>query len=922
MSSGSKKTTIGYWFRLLYQFGFCKGPIDAFLEFRAGDRIAWKGLQTISGRISINKPNLFGGEKSEGGLVGDFDVMMGEATQQPNDYLAAQLGSDQPAYRGKATGVWRGGRWGAINPYPKPAAFKVRRILKGWDNDAPWYPEKAAIGVLGTEPLALYMALDLSGSMAGTKLSNMKTAVNAVLQLIADAGAADGLRVDIMIVGWNTGTAQSILRRSVTSAGIAELQSWVSGREASAFTDFASGLQAMAGFFAGAAGDAARVVIFITDGIPDAGTDVTAKALIDAEPGVMSYGINIDLTDTSHTALVDNTPDDGVPVVQGGDPTAMTNVIVGAMSSLMAMNPAHILYDSLTAADMQHEPTGMINDASFRAAADKLYSESFGLCTVYEGGSIEEFQQRVCDIIGGSLTQSRVDGQYYLDLIRGDYVLETLPVVTADDIVEFSQEPSILTEQPNQVSVEWFDPQEKLERTTAPLQALGAIQAAGGVTPETRTYREIASEALALRVGARDLQALATPTSRFSLTLNRRIFDLRPGRSFRLQYPAEGLGDMVCVLGDIDTGTLKDGRIRIVAVQDVYGFPATVYVGGESGLAQPPSTTPEPSPHQLLLEAPFVELIVNLSRADLAALPSDIGMVMTAATRSTAGLNYAVHTAADGEDYAAGGNAEWCPTALITEAAGYLDTAFTLTAGIDLGDVLVGTWAQWDSEIVRVDALDAMAGTITLGRGCADTIPAQHLAGSRIFFCGDWAGTDGREYVDGETVRARLLTRTSTDEQLLADAQELSITLAQRQFRPYPPGQFKINGLDYPEGEPFGSAVAVSWAHRDRLLQDDKLFDASAGSIGPEPGVQYYVRVTALDAALLPLGEALDVLVDGSAHSVLASDITASAYAEAPYFRIGVRATRDGIESWAEPSIVVTGLLQAPTNLTAVAETY
>jgi hypothetical protein len=297
-------------------------------------------------------------------------------------------------------------------------------------------------------------------------------------------------------------------------------------------------------------------------------------------------------------------------------------------------------------------------------------------------------------------------------------------------------------------------------------------------------------------------------------------------------------------------------------------------------------------------------------------------MLVTAATRSASGLSYAIYTAADGEALASTGGAEWCPTALVLDSASYLETEFSLTGGIDLDSVPLGTWALWDGEIVRVDALDAVAGTITLGRGCADTVPAQHLPGSRIFFCGDWAGTDGREYVDGETVRARLLTRTSADEQLLADAQELSITLAQRQFRPYPPGQFKINGLDYPEGEPFGNAVAVSWAHRDRLLQDDKLFDASAGSIGPEPGVQYYVRVTALDAALLPLGEVLDVLVDGSAHTVLASDITATAYADAPYFRIGVRATRDGIDSWAEPSVVVTGLLQAPINLTAVAETY
>ena len=29
------------------------------------------------GRIRINKPDLFGGEKREGGIVGDIDVLMG-----------------------------------------------------------------------------------------------------------------------------------------------------------------------------------------------------------------------------------------------------------------------------------------------------------------------------------------------------------------------------------------------------------------------------------------------------------------------------------------------------------------------------------------------------------------------------------------------------------------------------------------------------------------------------------------------------------------------------------------------------------------------------------------------------------------------------------------------------------------------------
>lgn len=1018
MSGGSKKVTVGYWYKLLYHFGLVRGPVDAFLEFRGGDRVAWKGVLTESGRISINKPNLWGGEEAEGGLQGDLDVMFGEADQAPNDYLAAQLGADQPSYRGKLTAVWRGGRWGAINPYPKKAAMKVRRILKGWDGDAPWYPEKAVIGGGELQPMtwkdrqgyglapgfgpiwATAVAYSDGEWLAGwgngefTKSDNGENwssqydspwewRVNSVMRAAGvwvATGPIGNLATSTDRVDWTVrdiGFGSSDVKAVDYGAGI-----WVavgSNGKLATSPNLVDWLLVDVGFgsseisavkyaqdrwvIAGAGGLMAVSVDLVTWLLVDSGfpSDASIGALgyrdgtwVAGGGNSLNSGTKIStsfdaenwepVTVEGSVSKITSVACDGgmwlaggaldwtmggafsrlfasydarnwVDISLGGSfslDTVVTDIATGgglwivalavrdieavagsqgwllsASSSpapLLAMNAAHILYDSLVARDMQCEPVGLVNDTSFRAAADRLYAERFGLCAVYEGGSIEDFQQRICDIIGGCLTQSIVDGQYYLDLIRGDYVLDDLPIITADDIVEFSQEPSILPEQPNQVSVEWFDPQEKSDRATAPLQALGAIQAAGGVIPETRTYREIPVEALALRVGARDLQALAAPTSRFRLTLNRRIFDLRPGRPFRLQYPPEGLGDIVCVLGDVDTGTLTDGRIRIVAVQDVYGFPDTVYVGEESGLAQPPATTPESSPHQLLLEAPFVELVGNLSRADLAALPSDIGMVMTAATRSTTGLNYAVHTAADGEDYAAGGNAEWCPTALINEVSSYIDTTFTLTAGIDLDDVQVGTWAQWDSEIVRVDALDVVAGTITLGRGCVDTVPVLHLASSRLFFCGDWAGTDEREYVEGDTVRAKLLTRTSTEELPLESAPELSTTIVGRQSRPYPPGQFKVNSLDYPtliEGP-----LTVSWAHRDRLLQDDKLIDTGMGAIGPEPGTTYIARLLrAADETLLAETE-----VDGSS-------VVLSPTGEGNVI-LELLAVRGGIESW------------------------
>ena len=59
----SKKQTVGYWYKLLLHYGICRGPVDAFLEFRCGDRTAWQGNLTDTGTISINAPNLWGGEK-------------------------------------------------------------------------------------------------------------------------------------------------------------------------------------------------------------------------------------------------------------------------------------------------------------------------------------------------------------------------------------------------------------------------------------------------------------------------------------------------------------------------------------------------------------------------------------------------------------------------------------------------------------------------------------------------------------------------------------------------------------------------------------------------------------------------------------------------------------------------------------------
>lgn len=153
---GKSAQVSGYLYFMGIHFGMSHGPVDEFLEIRAGDRTAWLGSQTSSGSIFINAPFLFGGPQKEGGIEGNFDVMMGESTQLANTYLTGVQGPPQPGYRGILSGVFNGGQIGANNPYPKAWSFRFRRALMGWAGGSAWNPSTCVItlssGVKGMNP--------------------------------------------------------------------------------------------------------------------------------------------------------------------------------------------------------------------------------------------------------------------------------------------------------------------------------------------------------------------------------------------------------------------------------------------------------------------------------------------------------------------------------------------------------------------------------------------------------------------------------------------------------------------------------------------------------------------------------------------------------------------------------------------------
>lgn len=913
MGGKSKAQTIGFWYRILLHLGIGRGELDAFLELRGGDKTAWIGEQTGNGTLLVNARNLWGGEKAEGGIYGQLEVLLGGPSQSQSALLTSNAMGQQSHYRGRAAIAFVGD-WGAFNPYPKPASMRVRRILKGWDGDAPWYPAKAAI------PLAV-MRRPVEDD---TVWNNRSTG----FWVIGAAQETSGTYSDFQ--GWWHGNVSSfrvtkgVARYALQSYqvptsefgtsvdedphfGAVKLLLLMEGGEGS--TTFVDVKGHTVEAFGGAHITTARAKFgassAVFDGIDDwlkatmgADEDLGAVWTMDAwvwlnstvndfySRAVFGYGpLSLGGGDTTWYAQGNawqfNQLEPGniltVNVSQNIEPYAETGrwafvsvcrdssgrywlhqdgKLLTADGTLKGMNPAHMLYDSLTAMEMQGEPVALIDEPSFIAAADRFYSESFGLCTKYDPKqeSVDAFQARILDVIGASLSQSRITGKYELVPIRGDYDPETLPILGDDNILEYSEQPSDPLGQVNQVTVEWFDPVKKEKRSTTPLQNLGAIQASGGIIAEAIARPEIAVESLALRVGARDLRQRSTPLKKFELTTDRTPYAWRAGQLFRLQAPRRGIADMVCMVGEIDAGTPRSGTMHLKVVQDVAGMPDTTYVTAESGIDTTPSTAAGVPPHQAAFEAPYIDLVGSLSPADLAALEDTIGYLLTVAERPTVGNNYALFTAAAGEDLVERGTADWCPTLVVPHSATAdpSEVSFAFAQSADMDQVEVGSAALWGSELVRVDALDTTAATVTFGRGIGDTVPKTHAAGERVWFYDQASGSDAREYADGEVVTARLATIAASSRLPVDAASASTVTMDSRQARPYAPGKFRINGAYVPAAvDGSTTAASVTWAHRDRVGQGDTLVDSAATSIGPESTTRYALRLTRVDTGAL-----------------------------------------------------------------------
>jgi hypothetical protein len=246
---------------------------------------------------------------------------------------------------------------------------------------------------------------------------------------------------------------------------------------------------------------------------------------------------------------------------------------------------------------------------------------------------------------------------------------------------------------------------------------------------------------------------------------------------------------------------------------------------------------------------PYHWMALEYGDTAVQALASTVGFAgITGAKPSSDAIdaypNYKLSTESEYTEYDAVDFSAWCqPTANIAIS----DTVFSVAWSGDYDNVEIGQWGIIDDEIVYVHGFTS--STVTVGRGCLDTVPAAHTTSANLFIFDDMPFSPV-QYASGNVVNMKLLPRTGVGTLDIDDASAQSVTMASRLNKPYPPARLRINTLQEPVEFLLGETLTITWKHRDRTAQTYLTVNTETNTdYGPEAGTTYSVSVKRSDTS-------------------------------------------------------------------------
>lgn len=450
------------------------------------------------------------------------------------------------------------------------------------------------------------------------------------------------------------------------------------------------------------------------------------------------------------------------------------------MPNLLDANPLEILHDLLVTGwgNIGYDPA-LINTAGWRAAAETIWDEGNGMSlSIANDSEGSDVAKQILRQINAIVYEDQVTGLVEIKLLRQDYDIDDLPVLTANEISEVRNfTKKLWSETNNVVRVKYTDRADNYARdkiATATDSSLLRFQ--GRPRPIEVSMPGIFVAELANEIAARELSNLNVPLFSCELVLNRSVTGIKPGDAFIWQWPEYSVAQVVMRVRKMGLGTYEDGKIVLYVVQDEFALDAVVIAPPAPSGYEPTTLAPADIDDYVYFELPaFLDY-----QAALGTREGHTRFAAFAAKPSSYTLGYSAYIEEPGDD------AEVLSTAPYTDNA-TLATALDRFAGFATGvvsSVLIENVTDADALsdgftprqggglmlignelLAHETATDLGDGVWELGnvhRAFIDTGWQQHAAGSRVWFFEGAEAFFDSDTPTGDAINAYLLDKTST----------------------------------------------------------------------------------------------------------------------------------------------------------------
>lgn len=910
-------------------------------------------LKTGDTSIVVKKPNLFGGDKAEGGWVGIIDIHTGKPeTLRQNEYLAeqdSQLISAFPylsylVFRGANEpnleigwdlsnfGMQSGFQLVSMSGMLKDVLYWPKRVYIKDDGTDQWYSSKAGIKttIVGVSDEIRPLNVSMNGECYFSNVVYSSTSGSIPFAEVAQSYELKFLGAGELGNGEPVGADPSVNHMISESVGtIIPSTDWNKSGPPN-YDGYTVGpvdrRYRYSGTFVFLGGE-----LNITGRLSNNGSSFKLSKIIDGvASSILNWSTSVSgsntFSDYADSVFLENglykiDVDVGGRYLFYGTARPLVDVranisVFNTDMEAVDINPIHKIREIITDDTAMNKPESMINDANFKAAADRVWEEMLGVSGAFTEKSCKEAIDELLYHIEAGIRVNRQTGLYEIVLFRDDLLdLDNAQLFDKSNIKTFNIEIANIDDVINSVNVNYYD-RENIKDSSFSLDEIGSVMSSE-VNAQTLDFPYFMNRRNAELVGNWKLKQLSTPARKGSFTTGK--YDARKINRYDVVKLTWQNQNMIEVPVRIMKIGLGDGRDNTVTLDWVEVIPYSSINYPSMNVDPSTSVVLPPQPNQsIAFEMPYLEAVQRFGQTqvdnELANNP-DLGYLMVATKRPQNNSINALLFTDNGTGYQQASIVDYCPAVHLDQNIGYLDSSFAVKNVSAISQAEAGTLILCDEELMVYQSYDTETKILTVKRAALDTVPKPHLQDAVFYFYDAFSAFDSEQHVLSEVIDAKVLTTTPSGIQELGDATAISVEMDARLIRPYPPANVQINGEYFPAE--IETDLIITWVDRNRLQQTGGemlgWFDAG---VTLESGATYQLILTELDENQIELRTQNISLGVLNMYTFATSEMNENTRT----IQIILRSTRGGYDSYQafDHTVELSKFFSAPYNLLGV----